>query len=447
MFEAALAGGANVYEHEELIKVFLRPSEYRISVSGEGFTGKGESMRRLYGELSRHTGKAPEWGILTGVRPVKLAGELHDRLGGAEAVRKALTEEYLLSGEKADLLLSVLRRQRSALGKPARGSGCLYIGIPFCPTRCLYCSFTSNKAEEPMMSGYMEALLKEMAYAGAEVRKSGMRLESVYIGGGTPTALPEAHFSRLLDGVTGHFDLTAAREFSVEAGRPDTITSGKLSAIKGAGVTRISINPQSMHGRTLEHIGRMHTRESVAEAFSAAREAGMNSINMDVIAGLPGEGPEDFAETLRQVVGMGPENITVHTLAVKRASRLMEMDSGYHYGQGDAVREMLQGCGKSLAGAGYAPYYLYRQKHMAGGLENVGWCREGAEGVYNVRIMEEAQTVVALGAGGISKVFFPDENRHERVPNVSDCGQYVSRIDEMIARKREKLFTEERERC
>ena len=392
---------------------------------------------RLY---NADANKNAGWGVLTGIRPVKLAGELYEKCLDKTLVKNALIDEYLLSAEKAELLIDIYEYQRRILQKPADGHAGVYIGIPFCPTRCLYCSFTSNQAPESKILEYMDALCKEIEFTGHEMKRAGMKPETVYIGGGTPTTLGTGQLEFLFAHIKNNFDLSELKEFTVEAGRPDTITPDKLRIIKEAGVTRISINPQSMREKTLELIGRSHTPQDIREAFFAARAGGPGTINMDVIAGLPEESTDDFLSTVEQVVQLGPENITVHTLAVKRASKLIDINKEYHHEKGETVTEMLQACYEMLRGAGYVPYYLYRQKRMTGNLENIGWCKEGTAGVYNIRIMEEKQTIIALGAGGITKVYFPRENRLERVPNVSNYEQYISRIDEMIERKRNGLF-------
>ena len=442
MYDIVVEGTQNEYECNELIKVFLKPSEYRLVLSGGAGPGKIELLRDLYKKLSGMTGKCPEWGVLTGVRPVKLAGELMVKYGDAQTVRNILTNEYLLNDKKADLLVNIYEYQQAVLKSQGNGKISVYIGIPFCPTRCLYCSFTSNQAADSKVSEYMDALFKEMEYAGNETRKKGLLPETLYIGGGTPTVLSPELLEKLLKNASKLFDLSELLEFTVEAGRPDTLTGEKLKIIKTAGVSRISINPQSAHEKTLKLIGRSHTFKKTEEAFLLARAEGIDIINMDVIAGLPEETPEDFAETVKAVTEFAPENITVHTLAVKRASKLNEIDKDYHYRQGYNVREMLYRGKEILKDKGYTPYYLYRQKHMAGGFENTGWCLDGTEGVYNIRIMEEKQTILALGAGGITKVYYPGDNRIERIPNVTNYEQYMSRIDEMIERKKENLFRE-----
>ncbi len=316
----------------------------------------------------------------------------------------------------------------------------LYIGIPFCPTRCVYCSFPSYQADYDSIKKYLEALEYEIRFAGEAAARQGLFPESVYIGGGTPTVLKDEDLSGLLKTIEESFDLGATKEFTVEAGRPDTITESKLVVLRESGVDRISINPQSMKPETLDKIGRRHSPEDVISAFSIADSLGFNVINTDLIAGLPDEDPGDFANSLKTIIGLGPDNITIHTLAVKRASGLKDIDKEYSYRQGEKIDLML-GSGRSmLEESGYIPYYLYRQKQMAGNLENVGYSFPGKESVYNIRIMEEDQTILALGAGAITKVRYPEENRLERIPNVANYQIYIERIEEMIDRKRKGIF-------
>jgi len=479
LYNIHIAQAKNKYEFEELIKVFLKSGEFRLigaeetegtdenegtdkndrknSTSETKITvpiyikdsedgGKKEKdlknriKRFLYKELQHITGETPDWGILTGVRPVKLAGELLQREGSEEKAREILTGDYYLTEEKAQLLMDIVAYQRSRVKtSPGEAVG-LYLGIPFCPTRCVYCSFPSNQGTAAGISAYLLALHKEITFVSENMRQKGWYPESVYIGGGTPTTLSEQQLDELLKHVTEAFDFSHLREFTVEAGRPDTITGGKLEVIKKYNVQRISINPQSMNMPTLERIGRAHRPEDIAEAFRFARAAGIPMVNTDVIAGLPEEETEDFVNTMEQVLALAPENITIHTLALKRASRLKEIDSEYSYKQGKRVRAMLNRAKEMLDHAGYEPYYLYRQKQMTGNFENVGYAKGDTAGIYNIRIMEEAQTIIALGAGGISKVYYPEENRLERIANVSNFEIYIERLDEMLQRKEEHLF-------
>ena len=467
MYNIKLTGILNTYEYEELAKVFLKPVEFIVSVEDGVALSKNETKRNLYQYLSELTGKKPEWGILTGVRPVKLTSELFEKYADKTneellktKVKNVLLNEYLVSETKADLLISIYEYQKGVLEKTEEDKVGIYIGIPFCPTRCLYCSFTSNQASDSKITAYMGALYKEIEFVATEMKTAKLKLETIYIGGGTPTTLDADKLRELLAHIRNSFDFSELKEFTVEAGRPDTIDAEKIRVIKDAGVSRISINPQSMHDKTLKLIGRSHTADDIEDAFSTVRtciseantksntsnlDTNINSgfdiiINADVIAGLPCETVDDYIETLKKVIALEPENITIHTLAVKRASKLVDENRDYHYEHGEIVKDMMSQGNELLKKSGYVPYYLYRQKHMTGNLENVGWCKKGTAGIYNIRIMEENQTIIALGAGGITKVFYPDENRIERVPNVSNYEIYCLKIEDMINRKRENLF-------
>ena len=431
----------NTSQYEELIKEFLQPSEYGPegdTLLEYDFTGdKEEVKRQIYRDLSRETGKSPKWGILTGIRPVKLAGELLDQGKDPESVLK---ESYLVHDSKRALVRDILDYQRAKAGKPAPKSLSVYIGIPFCPTRCLYCSFTSNQVQQDQMEPYLAALKKEIEYAGAAAKNAGYKLETLYFGGGTPTTLNADQLDSLLSKVSDAFAIGGVREYTVEAGRPDTITKDKLQVLIDHGVDRISINPQSMKQETLDLIGRRHTVEDVYKAFELSWKVGIEVVNADLIAGLPEETEADFARSLEEIIRLGANNITLHTLAVKRASRLKEMDENFNYKDEELRERMLASAHETLRGRGYQPYYLYRQKHTSGNTENTGFCLDDRPGLYNIRIMEEAQSNLALGAGGISKIYFPEENRLERVANVSNFEIYIDRIDEMIERKRKGFF-------
>lgn len=459
MYNIIIDGITDKYEYNELIKIFLKPEEYTlfteteydvslehegvtIEFNGERFAHKDHIKREIYKGLSLITGKTPPWGILTGVRPVKLAREICEKNGSIEQTKKKLVDFYLLSEEKARLLIDIYRYQSQFALKPEDKTAGLYIGIPFCPTRCLYCSFTSNQQGEEEIERYLDALLDEIGYAGRKMKESGEKVETVYIGGGTPTTLSAYQIDRLLSRIETSFDLSCLKEFTVEAGRPDTVTEEKLKVISDHGIKRISINPQTMKDHTLKLIGRSHTCDDIIKAFDIANKTDKFIINADIIAGLPEETPEDFENTVRKVIDLGPENITVHTLAVKRASRLMDSDAAYHYKQSQTVEKMLEISRTLLSEAGYRPYYLYRQKHMAGAMENVGYCRNDKPCIYNIRIMDENQSILALGAGAISKRFYADENRLERVPNVSNYSIYIERLEEMKDRKEKKFFEE-----
>jgi len=466
LFEISITGTDKLNAYEELIKVFLQPSEYRLITPAEAeipagsfmqrldyrFEGEADELKRqIYRDLSEATGKSPKWGILTGIRPVKLAYELtygartasietRPTILPLDRTKEILSDQYLLHPDKVRLTTEILEYQKNTSGDPPQKSCGVYIGIPFCPTRCLYCSFTSNQVGEEEIVRYLRGLEQEIDFAAAAAAEEGLQIESVYIGGGTPTTLDEGKLESLLSRIRSRFDLSSCREFTVEAGRPDTITEGKLAVMQANGVGRISINPQTMHQETLDLIGRRHTVEQTREAFRIAKAAGFDCINTDLIAGLPGEDYPAFAQSLDEVLELGADNITLHTLAVKRASRLKEMDENFNYREEELREKMLTHASETLRGAGFRPYYLYRQKHTSGNTENIGYCREDKISVYNIRIMEERQSILALGAGGISKIYFPAENRLERVPNVSNYEIYIDRIDDMMDRKRQKFF-------
>ena len=405
-----------------------------------GCTDKNVMKRALYASLAEETGKRLPWGMLTGIRPTKLTMNfLEEGLSPEEAAAR-MRESYLVSAEKARLAAEISGRELAAVSGLAAGGWSLYLGIPFCPTTCLYCSFTSYPlaAWAARTDEYLDALERELAWTAQ--RFSGHPCHTVYIGGGTPTSISEAQLDRLLSAVEARVPMETVREFTVEAGRPDSITEGKLRVLRAHPVTRISINPQTMRDETLRLIGRHHTAADTVRAFETARRLGFDDINMDLIIGLPGEKPADVTETMRQIEALRPENLTVHSLAVKRASRLkMEAHGAVRPELTEAeYGEMMALAQASAARMGLSPYYLYRQKNMVGNLENVGFCAPGKEGLYNILIMEELEHIAALGAGTVSKAVYPD-GRIERADNVKDVGLYLSRTDEMIRRK-ERLF-------
>ena len=396
----------------------------------------------LYGALEQAFGLSLPWGSLTGVRPVKLASCCMDAGMGEEEALRTLQSRTGMQADKARLIWEVAGRERPFLSPPER-SVSLYVGIPFCASRCLYCSFTSYPVARhgSLIPEYLAAMGKEIRFVGSWLRLTGTRLSSVYIGGGTPTALPLEHLGPLLDLMAACLPMETSLEYTVEAGRPDTVDPAKLQRIKSAGVTRISINPQSMQGETLRRIGRGHSPEDVEEAFAMARSAGFDNINADLIAGLSGETEEDFRNTLERMAPLRPDSLTVHTLAVKRASRLHEtMVAGTAaIASTDAqVQEMIADASVFARQHGLLPYYLYRQKNILANLENTGYARPGCECRYNVETMSERQTVIAVGSGGITKVSFGG-GQLERTFNVRELGNYIGRIDEMIARKEELL--------
>ena len=392
----------------------------------------------LYDLCKQLTGIHPPWGSMTGVRPTHLMLEaLAEGLTPEEAVAR-LVRDFDVAPEKAELLAETAARQQ-LLPPPGDRFMDVYIGIPFCTTRCTYCSFSSGElGDGRLVAPYMDALGKEMAACADLMRSCGRELRALYVGGGTPTALPQKDFEQLLDWIRRFFP--GAREYTVEAGRPDTITRQKLRAIREAGIGRISINPQTMNDRTLQVIGRAHTAEQVREAYALAREEDIPHINMDVIAGLPGEQAEDFARTMDEAVLLHPESLTVHTLAIKRSSRMSLENAPLP--DGEMVSAMVRIGLETARKLGMSPYYLYRQKYMAGNLENIGYAIPGHDCLYNVDIMEETSHILAMGAGGISKRIWPEEGHITRAPNVSNIHEYIARTDEMIQRKRD-LFEPE----
>ena len=414
------------------------------NVNPERKAYRNRVAREIYRILAADTGIALPWGILTGVRPTKLIYEGLEAGETRSALEARLRDEYLVSEEKIATGFQVAMREREILtGMNYRDGYSIYIGIPFCPTTCHYCSFTSYPVERfgAMRDAYLDALTKELEYLGGCM--PGRRLQTIYIGGGTPTALSEEQLERLLQTVRRCLPMQDCIEFSVEAGRPDSITERKLQLLKEYGVTRISVNPQSMQQRTLDLIGRRHTVRQIVDAMHMARAAGHDNINMDIIIGLTGECPDDVRDTLAQIAELDPDSLTVHTLARKRAARLTTNKEEYEGLDAQGVPEMLRASIDFCREHAYLPYYLYRQKNMADNLENVGYARLGKEGIYNILIMEEKQTILAAGAGAMSKFVFHDEDRIERVENVKSLTDYIGRIDEMIGRK--KAFFEANE--
>ena len=389
----------------------------------------------LYQALSNHTGKLLPWGNLTGIRPTKIAmGMLEDGKSETE-IKDYLQQDHMVSEEKADLSIDIAKREREILsGVHFKDGYSLYVGIPFCPTTCLYCSFTSYPiaAHRDRVEEYIDCLIKEMKYVAKKYEHK--ILDSVYIGGGTPTTLTAQQLDRLITALKETFDFDTVQEFTVEAGRADSITREKLEVLYKHQVDRISINPQTMKQDTLKIIGRAATVAQTKEAYALAREVGFDNINMDIILGLPGEDEADVSQTIREIVKLDPDSLTVHSLAIKRASRLSQwiIENGIStLNNTDTTMEIAAQGAKDL---GMEPYYLYRQKNMSGNFENVGYAKPGKAGLYNILIMEEKQTIVALGAGSITKVVYED-GRIERADNVKDVCLYIEKIDEMIERK------------
>lgn len=393
----------------------------------------------LYKALSFYTCKTLPWGVLTGIRPVKIINKLLGQGDDIEEVTRHMQENYQVSKEKAQLSIEVALNQKKLL-KRAPNAISIYIGIPFCTSRCLYCSFPSVSIQhyQYCIQDYLASLKKEIIWASQWIRGNGLSVDTVYIGGGTPTALSVEELKMLLDNIVQSLPMFQVCEYTVEAGRPDTISREKLKVLKSSGVSRISINPQTMQDKTLQLIGRNHTVEQFVEAFHIAREQGFHNINCDLIAGLPGESLEDFMVTIDQMKQLSPESLTVHTMSVKRASRLNEKRERFPNTSDDIVAAMIHLAKTSAKEMGLVPYYLYRQKNILANLENVGYAKPGFEGIYNILIMEEVQSIIALGAGAVSKIVFPN-NRIERVFNVKNVEEYMKRIDQMLQRKENLL--------
>lgn len=407
--------------------------------TADGVTMQHAVRSAVYHMLKEKTGQHFPWGMLTGIRPAKTINTYMDTgLTKAESIKKMI-ETYEMSPEKAELAATVATAERSILEKADKNGISLYIGIPFCPTRCLYCSFTSYPIDiyKTKVDGYVEALIKELKFLGEKAQ--GKRLDSIYIGGGTPTSLSAEHLDKIMAAVLETFDLSNILEYTVEAGRPDTITAEKLKVIKKNGASRISVNPQTMNDETLKLIGRRHTVDDIKRVFYEARSVGHDNINMDLILGLPGEGEDEVKNTMEEIKKLSPESLTVHTLAVKRASRLKETLGDYDLAKAMLMENILGLSAKGAAEMGLAPYYMYRQKNMLGSFENVGYAKKGFESIYNVVIMEETQSIYAAGAGASTKLYDPETDRIERIFNVKNVDEYIGRIDEMIDRKRKGM--------
>ena len=414
-------------------------NESREETCSGDFSDKDDEAalcKMLYLIMQKLKGVTPAWGLLTGIRPVKKVNELLDRGLDKAEIFSALKEKYFVSDEKLELAYSTAVTQADALAALDKRSYSLYVSIPFCPSRCSYCSFVSHSIEsagaKKLLPDYVKKLCEEIARTAEIAQELGLRLDTIYIGGGTPTALSAEQLEAVMSAVKKNFDISKIREYTVEAGRSDTITEKKLEIIRDFGATRISVNPQTMNNAVLEAIGRRHSAEDVVSAFSKARRLGFGNINMDVIAGLPTDTPESFAQTIETLCGLDPESITIHTLTVKRSSKLFSEEERR---VDSRVSEMVLTGQTVLHEKGYLPYYLYRQKNTVDNLENVGFAKAGYECLYNIYIMEEAQTILAVGAGGSTKLVNTETGKIERLFNYKFPYEYISRYDKMILKK------------
>ncbi len=416
---------------------FDEQCEVSVADTGDGFRDacELELCTLLYHLLAKLLGFTQTWGLVTGVRPVKLLRRLVREMGD-EAALAYMREKLLVSEEKLTLSRHTLAIEDDILALSRPESFSLYVSIPFCPTRCDYCSFVSQTVVQAkkLIPVYVDRLCREIAYTGALAKQLGLRLETVYFGGGTPTTLSPEQLAQIFRAIEAYFDLSTVREYTVEAGRPDTVTPEKMATIYAAGVGRVSINPQTLQPTVLAGIGRRHTVEQFYDAFEMARKAGFRNINTDLIAGLPGDDYAGFAATLDGILALSPESVTVHTLSMKRASNIMLQHRPDYGVQEDAVR-MVRLSASALPQAGYRPYYLYRQSRTVGNQENVGWAKPGCEGLYNVYIMDETHTILACGAGAVSKLKKPHSDYLERIFNYKFPYEYNTGLEEMLSRK------------
>ena len=390
----------------------------------------------VYRAVLRSGRERPPWGALTGVRPGKLLTPLLETARTEEEALRTFERDYDVSHERALLCLDASRASLMADSRLEPEDVCLYVGIPFCPTRCAYCSFVSQSTEKSMaqIPMFLEALEKEVRAVSEQVRRAGLRVVSLYMGGGTPTTLSAGQLEWLLTLLEREFDLSGLRESTVEAGRPDTITSEKLLVLKNHGVNRVSVNPQTMSDRVLEAIGRKHSAQDIVTALGKVREAGGFAVNMDLIAGLPRDDVENFRRSVDSVLELCPENVTVHTLSIKRGARLRFSEESLP--TGGEVADMLDYANGALRRSGYSPYYLYRQKNMSGGFENVGWTKPGFENLYNICIMEELCSILAMGAGGSTKLIRRDGGKNERLVAPKYPTEYAENIGQVCENKK-----------
>ena len=453
------------YDIHSLFKAFFPSEDVKVIVSSDGkyeadegdkiydidvSVSKNDLKKNIYRMLSLETKRELPWGNLTGIRPTRIVMNLIEQDMSDEEIFKYMKDNYYTSDEKTALSLSIAHREKEILKNIDYDNGySLYIGIPFCPTTCLYCSFTSYPicSYADIVDDYLECIMKEIDYVSENFM--GKTLDTIYVGGGTPTTLLPEQIERLLGYVYDKLDVSKVKELTVESGRPDSITREKLATMKKMGVTRISVNPQTMRDKTLELIGRRHTVSQLVDSYNMAREEGFDNINMDIILGLPYETADDVRYTMEEIKKLAPDDLTVHSLAIKRGSKLAEVlkqkelkgeQKGDVFSSIKNTEEMMKIASEGAISMGLTPYYLYRQKNISGNFENTGYARPGKAGIYNILINEEVQSIVALGAGTVTKRVYGYDGRIERCDNVKDVKLYMSQIDEMIQRKKD-LFS------
>ncbi|MCR4997590.1 MAG: coproporphyrinogen dehydrogenase HemZ [Butyrivibrio sp.] len=453
------------YDIHSLFKAFFPSEDVKVIVSSDGkyevdegdkiydidvSVSKNDLKKNIYRMLSLETKRELPWGNLTGIRPTRIVMNLIEQDMSDEEIFKYMKDNYYTSDEKTALSLSIAHREKEILKNIDYDNGySLYIGIPFCPTTCLYCSFTSYPicSYADIVDDYLECIMKEIDYVSENFK--GKTLDTIYVGGGTPTTLLPEQIERLLGYVYDKLDVSKVKELTVESGRPDSITREKLATMKKMGVTRISVNPQTMRDKTLELIGRRHTVSQLVDSYNMAREEGFDNINMDIILGLPYETADDVRYTMEEIKKLAPDDLTVHSLAIKRGSKLAEVlkqkelkgeQKGDVFSSIKNTEEMMKIASEGALSMGLTPYYLYRQKNISGNFENTGYARPGKAGIYNILINEEVQSIVALGAGTVTKRVYGYDGRIERCDNVKDVKLYMSQIDGMIQRKKD-LFS------
>lgn len=428
-----------IKENEIIVKATVsgKTKTERIAGCSEEKENERKMAVLIYNVLSSLTNMTLKWGILTGIRPVKLVHAYHENGLDDDKIRQELKEKMLVSDEKIELMIRTAYEEKDVLMRSKEDNYSLYVSIPFCPTRCKYCSFVSHSIErtKKLVPQYLELLIRELEETAKVAKDLGLKLLTIYIGGGTPTTLSAEQLRKLLNAIEENFDTKNVLEYTLEAGRPDTIDEEKLRVIKNSDVTRISINPQTLNDDVLKEIGRKHTTLETFKAYETARKVGIDNINMDLIAGLTGDTFESFKNTVDGVINLGAENITVHTLSVKRAADLRDEGEKVHEENSFNAGMMVDYAQKTLLENDYEPYYLYRQKNMLESLENVGYAKKGYKGLYNVYIMDETHTILAVGAGATTKLKDHKTDKIERIFNFKFPYEYISRYDEILDRK------------
>lgn len=433
--EGKLEAVSKIFNHNKLVKeILIDINNIHIQGLPRNRVIKNAIKKSIYELLINLSDQEVPWGILTGIRPIKVAHDLLNNYSNKEEAKRILMQEYCIYEDKADMMINIADSQRKHIYPLDEKKYSLYIGIPFCPSRCSYCSFPAFAIgnDYSKVERYVDTLIEEIK--AVKEMMEGKWLNTVYIGGGTPTSIKEKDLERIIVTLLDVFKDEDIQEFTVEAGRPDTLNFQMLKMLKYRGIDRISINPQTMNSNTLKRIGRNHDITSIIKTFKMAKDLGFNIINMDIILGLPGETLDDVAYTLNEIQKLNPENLTVHTLALKRGSRLINENQDNKASH--EIQRMLELTGIKASEMGMFPYYLYRQKQMVGNLENIGYSKANKESIYNISMMEEKETIIGVGLGAVSKIYYPKENKIKRIPNFKDLNEYNNRIEELIERKK-----------